>query len=179
MKNLLHFGIGPAIRRALGLEKKSQGEPQTQLAEGDTTPPIVEAVSQEALGKVGSPVNDKIRSESQSLLIWMIERDRYGVRGRALCTNIEVCEFDAVNLCEGIQGYVLNTPSGETVVIESRTGGLVGYSLEMVLDGIRDVPHSDLIRQIDSSKKEFDRMSQEELPNAMFWAALRLGDEDM
>lgn len=124
------------------------------------------------------PVSAVTSEEAKNLLVWMIERDRYGVRGRALCTMLEVYESDAVDLCEGIQGYVLNTPNGESVVVEGRSGGLVGYSLEAVLDGIRDMSRNDLIRQIDSAKKEFDRMQQQELSTAMFWAALKMSDEE-
>lgn len=178
MKKLLHFSIGSAIRRALGLEKKSLGEHRATLTDEGAQPAIIAAVHDDAPGEVGAPVNGANRDEPQSLLVWMIERDRYGVRGRALCTKIEVYQTDAVDLCEEIQGYVLNAPNGETVVVEGRTGGLVGHSLETVLDGIRDMSYSDLARQLDSAKKEFDRMSQEELAPAMFWVALKMGDED-
>lgn len=112
------------------------------------------------------------------LTIWMIERDRYGVRGRALCTDIEVHASDAVTLCDGVSGYVLNTPNGENVVVEARSGGLVGHSLEAVLDGIRDMPSSELIKQIDTGKKEFNRMTQLALSNAEFWATLKMGDAE-
>lgn len=111
-----------------------------------------------------------------NLTIWMIERDRFGVRGRALCTDIEVYASEAVILCEDVSGYILSTPNGETVVVEGRSGGLVGHSLETVLDGIRDMPSSELIKQIDTGKKEFNRIQQQSLPNSEFWAALKMGD---
>jgi hypothetical protein len=114
-----------------------------------------------------------------TLTIWMIERDRFGVRGRALCTDIEVYASDAVTLCDGVSGYILNTPNGETVVVEARSGGLVGHSLETVLDGIRDMPSSELIRQIDAGKKEFNRMKPLILPDAVFWAALKMGEAEV
>jgi hypothetical protein len=114
-----------------------------------------------------------------NLTIWMIERDRFGVRGRALCTDIEVYASEAVTLCDGVNGYILNTPNGETVVVEARSGGLVGHSLETVLDGIRDMPSSELIRQIDAGKKEFNRMKPLVLPDAVFWAALKMGETEL
>lgn len=112
------------------------------------------------------------------LTIWMIERDRYGVRGRALCTDIEVYASEAVVLCDGVSGYVVGTPNGETVVVEARSGGLVGHSVEAVLDGIRDMPTSELIRQIDAGRKEFNRMTQLALSNEEFWATLKMGDAE-
>lgn len=114
-----------------------------------------------------------------TLTIWMIERDRYGVRGRALCTEVAVYESEAVRLCEDVMGYVLNAPSGETVVVEARSGGLVGNSLESVLDSVRDMPSSELIRQIDTNRKEFNRMKPLALPNAEFWVALKMGESEL
>lgn len=142
------------------------------------------AESGAAIAKIGtaSDANPSLHAEKDDaplhLLVWTIERDRYGVRGRALCTMMEVVEADAADLCQGVKGYVLNAPNGETVVVEARTGGLVGYTLETVSDGIRDMPISELLKQIDSGKKEFDRMKQVELSNAMFWAELKMSDED-
>lgn len=115
--------------------------------------------------------------QPEILTIWMIERDRYGVRGRALSTEIEVYPSEAVRLCDGVAGYVLNTPNGESVVVEARSGGLVGNSLESVLDGVRDMPSSELIRQIDTNRKEFNRMKSQHLNSAEFWVALRMDGE--
>jgi hypothetical protein len=174
MRNLLRFNIGSVIRRVLGRQRGAQIEPQ-QLADN-----IEEKETKIVPSSLdtGAATNLEINNEPLHLLVWTVERDRYGVRGRALCTTVEVHEGDAVYLCQGVQGYVLNSPNGETVVIEARTGGLVGYTLETVLDGIRDMPISELVKQIDSGKKEFDRMRQLELSNAMFWRALKMSDED-
>lgn len=174
MNKLFHFNIVSALRRALGIKQDSREEAQQLPAQAAKQ----EAALSPAAVQLDPPVSAATGEEAKNLLVWMIERDRYGVRGRALCTMLEVYESDAVNLCEGIQGYVLNTPNGESVVVEGRSGGLVGYSLETVLDGIRDMSISDLIRQIDSAKKEFERMQQQELSTAMFWAALKMGDEE-
>lgn len=116
--------------------------------------------------------------QPERLTIWMIERDRYGVRGRALSTEVEVYPSEAVQLCDGVAGYLLNTPNGESVVVEARSGGLVGSSLESVLDGVRDMPSTELIRQIDTNRKEFNRMKSQHLNSAEFWAALRMDDGD-
>lgn len=176
MRNLLHFNIGSAIKRVLGIHDSSLGESQkisNNILEKEGAAEIVLPTLETDSG--GSPT---INNEPQHLLVWTIERDRYGVRGRALCTTVEVDAANVVDLCQGVQGYILNTPNGETVVIEARTGGLVGYTLETVWDGIRDMPSSELIKQLDSGKREFDRMKQLELSNALFWHALKMSDED-
>lgn len=178
MKKLFHFNIGSALRRALGIKPDSREEPQQEPAQAAKQKHPTDIAQSPAAVPLDSPVGSVTDEEAKKLLVWMIERDRYGVRGRALCTMLEVYASDAVDLCEGIQGYVLNAPNGESVVVEGRSGGLVGYSLETVLDGIRDMSHSDLIRQIDSARKEFDRMQQQELSTAMFWAALKMSDEE-
>lgn len=160
------------LKRAFGLARNSPGSTphaadKGHSAQGEVAQPIAASVPDTA---VEAPV---------ALTIWMIERDRYGVRGRALCTDVEVYESEAVRLCESVMGYVLNTPSGESVVVEARSGGLVGNSLESVLDGVRDMPSSELIRQIDANRKEFNRMKHQALPNAEFWAALRMGEAEL
>ncbi|HEU0188131.1 MAG TPA: hypothetical protein VFR06_09595 [Gallionellaceae bacterium] len=161
------------LRRAFGLAKDSPTS--TPLHKADKAEGARADVAQcTAASEPATPVEAPV-----TLTIWMIERDRYGVRGRALCTDMEVYESEAVRLCEDVMGYVLNTPSGETVVVEARSGGLVGNSLESVLDGVRDMPSSELIRQIDTNRKEFNRMKQMALPNAEFWAALKMGASEL
>lgn len=157
-----------ALQRVFAGAAQAPAEP---VAKGpDTDVQAVAAARSAAVEVIEPPLN---------LTIWMIERDRFGVRGRALSTEIEVYASEAVPLCEDVNGYVLNTPNGETVVVEARTGGLVGHTLETVLDGIRDMPSSDLIKQIDTGKKEFNRMQQLSLPNAEFWAAIKMGDAEL
>src|SRR5512139_2546085 len=172
MQKLQRFNLGSAIRRVLGIENRPKSESRPQFAGEAERPEITDTLNRQ------TAVNAEIAEAPQHLLVWMIERDRYGVRGRALCTTVELCESEAVELCDEIRGYVLNAPNGETVVVEARTGGLIGYSLETVQDGVRDMPSSDLIKQIDSGKKEFDRMQQLELSNASFWRALKMSDEE-
>ena len=169
MKETLLF----KLKRALGLAKNPPL----------STPLHATDLGESAQGAVAQPAAASVPATTVeapvALTIWMIERDRYGVRGRALCTDVEVYESEAVRLCESVMGYVLNTPSGETVVVEARSGGLVGNSLESVLDGVRDMPSSELIRQIDTNRKEFNRMKHQALPNAEFWAALRMGEGEL
>ena len=84
-------------------------------------------------GQVGKPSktvelkNAKVESAEvespETLTIWTIERNRYAA-ARALCTNIEVYPSTSVAMCEDIMGYVFDTPNGESVVIEARTGSL-------------------------------------------------------
>ena len=113
-----------------------------------------------------------------SLTIWTIERNRYAA-ARALCTDIEVYPSTAVAMCEDIMGYVLDTPSGESVVIEARTGSLVGHSLEVVRDGVRDMTKIQLNAQLDTARKEFNRMSKIEMSNEDFWAAIKMGSAEI
>jgi hypothetical protein len=112
-----------------------------------------------------------------SLTIWTIERKRYA-SARALCTDIEVYPSTAVDLCEGIQAYLLGTPNGESVVVEAKTGGLIGHALEVVLDGIREMTPNQLLHQIDTAKKEFNRMKKQEMPNDEFWKSIQMGTEE-
>lgn len=168
MKNTLLF----KLRRAFGLVKNPPRS--TPLHAADLDGAHGDLVRPAAASVPPTPVEVPV-----VLTIWMIERDRYGVRGRALCTDVEVYESEAVRLCDSVMGYVLNTPSGESVVVEARSGGLVGNSLESVLDGVRDMPSSELIRQIDTNRKEFNRMKHQALPNAEFWAALRMGEAEL
>jgi len=96
-----------------------------------------------------------------------------------LCTDIEVYPSEAVALCEDITGYVIDTPSGESVVIEARTGSLVGHSLEVVRDGVREMNKVQLNAQLDTARKEFNRMSKSELPNEEFWKSLKMGGAEI
>ena len=112
------------------------------------------------------------------LTIWTIERNRY-TAARALCTDIEVYSSQALALCEDISGYVLDTPNGESVVIEARTGSLVGHSLEVVRDGVREMTKSQLNAQLDTAKKEFNRMNKLALSNDEFWKAIKMGSSEI
>jgi len=154
MKNL--FGLGSALRRIFGSEKKTE--------------PV--AVQDIAVAK--QIENETVSEAPLSLTIWTIERTRYAA-ARALCTDIEVYPSESVTLCEDINGYVFDTPSGESVVVEAGTGSLVGHSLEVVRDGIREMTKAQLKNQLDTGKKEFNRMKKHELSNEEFWHAIRMG----
>jgi hypothetical protein len=138
------------------------------------------AVVEESQVKVDSKTVE-IRNEAEApvtLTVWMIERNRYAP-SRALCTDIEVYPSEAASLCEDINGYVLDTPSGESVVIEARTGGLVGHSLEVVRDGVREMTKAQLNAQLDTARKEFNRMHKQPLSNDEFWKALKMGGSEI
>lgn len=113
----------------------------------------------------------------QMLTIWTIERSRIAAP-RALCTEIEIYPSTAVDLHEGIMGYVLDTPNGETVVIEAGTGSLVGHSLENVRDSVRELSKSELKLQLDTARREYNRLKKHELDNDEFWKAVRMGSSD-
>lgn len=115
---------------------------------------------------------------AERLTIWTIERNRLAAP-RALCTEIEVHPSEALGLHEEIYGYVIDTPSGESVVVEARTGGLVGHSLEVVRDGVREMTRSQLNAQLDTARKEFNRMKKQELSNDEFWKAIKMGGSEI
>jgi hypothetical protein len=125
------------------------------------------------------PNEPVIVSEAAVMLtIWTIERNRYAAP-RALCTDIEVYPSEAVGLCEDISGYVIDTPSGESVVIEAITGSLVGHSLEVVRDGVSEMTKAQLNTQLDTARKEFNRMNKNVMPNDEFWKALKMGGAEI
>lgn len=158
MKNFFNLEISSALKRIFGSEKKA--EPET-----------VVGVSSEA-------AREEEAEASAMLTIWTIERNRYAP-ARALCTEVEVYPCEAITLCEEINCYVLGTPNGETVVVEARTGGLVGHSLEIVMDGIREMTKIQLNNQLDTSRKEFNRMKKQEMSNDEFWKAIKMGSEEI
>ena len=139
-------------------------------------------------GQVGKPSktvelkNAKVESAEvespETLTIWTIERNRYAA-ARALCTDIEVYPSTSVAMCEDIMGYVIDTPNGESVVIEARTGSLVGHSLEVVRDGVREMTKIQLNAQLDTARKEFNRMRKIEMSNEDFWAAIKMGGAEI
>lgn len=167
MKNI--FDLGAAFKRLFGGEKQTEeaGQP-TKTSEGH--PPKTAELKNAKVEnvEVETPV---------SLTIWTIERNRYAAP-RALCTDIEVYPSTSVAMCEDIMGYVLDTPSGENVVIEARTGSLVGHSLEVVRDGVSEMTKSQLNAQLDTARKEFNRMNKVEMSNEEFWAALKMGSAE-
>lgn len=160
MKNFLD--LGAAFKRLFGGAKQAEdaGKPP-KTAELKNT--------KEVSAEVETPV---------TLTIWTIERNRYAA-ARALCTGIEVYPSSAVAMCEDIMGYVLDTPSGESVVIEARTGSLVGHSLEVVRDGVREMTKIQLNAQLDTARKEFNRMNKIEMSNEDFWAAIKMGSAEI
>lgn len=158
MKNLFNFGF--ALKRIFSGEKK------------------LEPVTVQTQAVAGSTENEMAIEAPLALTIWTIERSRY-TASRALCTDIEVWPSAAVALCEDIVGYVIGTPNGESVVAEARTGSLVGHSLEVVRDGVREMTKVQLNNQLDTGKKEFNRMNKQVLSNDEFWKALRMGDAEL
>lgn len=137
-----------------------------------------ESAAVQANSVVQAIEKEKESEQPLTLTIWTIERNRYAA-ARALCTDIEVYPSEAVALCEDITGYVIDTPSGESVVIEARTGSLVGHSLEVVRDGVREMNKVQLNAQLDTARKEFNRMSKSELPNEEFWKSLKMGGAEI
>ena len=130
----------------------------------------------------GSSIESRVKhpvevNEAESpivLTIWTIERSRVAAP-RALCTEIDVFPSQAVELHEGIMGYVMDTPNGESVVFEAATGSLVGQSLDHVRDSVRELSKSELKLQLDTARREFNRMKKTELDNEAFWKAIRMG----
>ena len=160
MKNLFKLDLISALKRIFA------GEQKAEIMTGATE--SVATTSERAL-----------ESETPVVLtIWTIERNRYAA-ARALCTDIEVYPSEAVNLCEDIVGYAIDTPNGESVVIEARTGSLVGHSLEVVRDGVREMNKIQLNAQLDTARKEFNRMSKHELTNDEFWKSIRMGSSEI
>lgn len=159
MKNLFNLDFRSALKRIFGSENRAE-------------PDAVHAAA-------AKPVDDETASEAPlTLTIWTIERSRY-TASRALCTEIEVYPSAAVALCEDIVGYVFDTPSGESVVIEARTGSLVGHALEVVRDGVREMTKSQLNTQLDTAKKEFNRMHKQVLSNDELWKTIKMGSSEI
>ena len=158
MNKFFNIDFGLALKRMLGGEKRA--EHKAEISPHD---------DRQSEAEVESPI---------ILTIWTIERSRTAPP-RALSTDIEVYPSAATVLCEDIAGYVVGTPNGETVVIEARTGGLVGHTLEVVLDGVREMTRSQLNSQLDTAKKEFNRMKKVEMANDEFWKAIKMGSEEM
>jgi hypothetical protein len=160
MKNLFKLDFGSALKRIFGSEKKAE--------------PV--AVEDKAVER---PIEKETASEAPlTQTVWTIARNRYAA-SRALCTDIEVYPSVAVVLCEDIVGYVFDTPSGECVVVEARTGSLVGHTLEVVRDGVREMTKSQLNAQLDTAKKEFNRMKKQEMSNDEFWKAIKMGSSEI
>lgn len=160
MKNFLNLDFRATLKRFFGSEKN-------------------EEVTTAAAQVGGNSIENKTEAEAPvTLAIWTIERNRYAA-ARALCTEVEIFPSAAIPLCEDIKGYVLDTPNGESVVVEARTGSLVGHSLEIVKDGIREMTRAQLNNQLDTGKKEFSRMKKQELSNDEFWKAIKMGGSDI
>lgn len=164
MKNFLRLDLSSALKRIFGKENKAE----------------LATIAAQAGGKsIEDKAELKIEAEMPlTLSIWTIERSRYAT-ARALCTEVEVYPSEAIALCEDIKGYVLDTPNGESVVVEARTGSLVGHSLEVVKDGIREMTRAQLNSQLDTGKKEFGRMNKLEMSNDDFWQAIKMGNSDL
>ena len=162
MNKFFKIDFGSALKRMLGGERNTQRN----------TRPMAE---------IAVHVDKQNETEAETpviLTIWTIERSRIAP-SHALCTDIEVYPLAATALCAGITGYVVGTPNGETVVVEARTGGLVGHSLEVVLDGIGEMTQAQLNNQLDTAKKEFNRMKKQQMTNDEFWKAIKVGSEEM
>ena len=156
MKNF--FNVGSALKRIFGRAKEAES-------------PAVAVASK-------LKPNETETETPVSLTIWTIERNRY-TAARALCTDIEVYPSEAVALCEDIVGFVFDTPNGESVVVEARTGSLVGHALEVVRDGVREMTRAQLNSQLDTGKKEFNRMKKHALSNDDFWNAIKMGNSEI
>ena len=124
-------------------------------------------------------IENSIEAEAPlTLTIWTIERNRHAAP-RALCTEIEVYPSEALGLHEEIYGYVIDAPNGESVVVEAKTGSLVGHSLEVVRDGVREMTRAQLNIQLETGRREFNRMKKQELSNDEFWVAIRMGSSEI
>ena len=158
MSKFLNIDFGSAFKRIFGGEK-----------------------SAEAKAEISNDADKQSEIEAETpvtLTIWTIERNRYAP-ARALCTEVEVYPSEAAVLCEDICCYAMGTPNGETVVVEARTGGLVGHSIEVVMDGIREMTRTQLNNQLDTAKKEFNRMKKHEMSNDEFWKSIKMGSEEI
>jgi hypothetical protein len=162
MSRFFNIDLPAAFKRLFGHDDKAV----VQVAEDS---PVIERLHQE---------NESVAEAPVKLTVWTIERNRY-TAARALCTDIEVFPSSATPLCEDIKGYVFDTPNGESVVIEARTGTLVGHSLEVVRDGVREMSKVQLNNQLDTGKKEFNRMKKIEMSNDDFWKAIKMGSEEV
>ena len=162
MTNFIKLGLRLAFKRFFGTEKPSEREKKPLQA-------AAQAVIHDKTRLSEAPLN---------LTIWTIERNRYAAP-RALSTDIEVYPAEGVGLCEDITGYVIGTPNGESVVIEARTGSLVGHSLEVVRDGIREMTKAQLNTQLDTARKEFNRMKKQAMSNDEFWKAISMGSAEI
>jgi hypothetical protein len=162
MSRFFNFDLPAAFKRLFGHEDKA-------AVQVDEVSPDIERLQQE---------NELVAEAPVRLTVWTIERNRYAA-ARALCTDIEVLPSSATPLCEDINGYVFDTPNGESVVIEARTGTLVGHSLEVVRDGVREMSKVQLNNQLDTGKKEFNRMKKIEMSNDDFWKAIKMCSEEV
>lgn len=160
MSRFFNLDLPAAFKRLFGHDDK---------AVADVVEPVIAQSEQESELVAEAPIK---------LTIWTIERNRYAP-ARALCTDVDVLPSSATPLCEDINGYVLDTPNGESVVIEARTGTLVGHSLEVVRDGVREMSKVQLNNQLDTGKKEFNRMKKLEMSNDDFWKAIKMGSEEV
>lgn len=158
MSKLFNIDFGSVFNRLLGNDKGADHKPEN-----------VAHIDARNEAEAELPV---------MLTVWTIERSRIAPT-RALCTDIGVYPSEATALCEDIMGYVVGTPNGETVVVEARTGGLVGHALEVVLDGIREMTKAQLNSQLDTARKEFNRMKKVEMTNDEFWKAIKMGNNDL
>lgn len=164
MKSFLNLGFSATLKRIFGSGQKTE---------------VASASIPTSKKPVETKVENKVETEaSLTLMIWTIERVRYEA-ARALCTEVDVYPSEAISLCEDISAYVLDTPNGESVVVEARTGSLVGHALEVVRDGIREMTRAQLKNQLDTGRKEFNRMKKHEMTNDAFWKAIKMGSNDL
>jgi len=168
MKNVFKLGLGSALKRIFGKEQNATRQP---VITGSVK------ISQQPFETVADTETPETKTPD-TITIWTIERSRY-TAARAISTQVEVYPSEAVPLCDDIVCYVLTTPNGETVIVEARTGGLVGHSIEVVIDGIRDMTKVQLNNQLDTAKKEFNRMKKQEMSIDEFWQAIKMGGSDI
>lgn len=141
----------------------------------DTEPVVQDQAAEKS--PIPADAEAEAAETTETLTIWTIERSRLATP-HALCTEIEVLPSAAVPIHEDIMGYVFDTPSGDSVVIEAATGSLVGQSLDHVRDSVRELSRAELKQQLDTARREFNRLKKTELDNDAFWKAIRMGGAD-
>ena len=72
-----------------------------------------------------------------------------------------------VDLGEGYQGYIIDTPKGKTLVAESTSGAVVGDTLEMVRADIAAGDPEVMRKQIEDAKRTRDD-AEEVSPDVFF-----------
>jgi hypothetical protein len=86
-----------------------------------------------------------------------------------ICTEVEVGQRYYVG--GGFYAYEIESPSGDTYVVESETGAFIGTS---ILDVILDIAEGDpkeMAKQIEAAKERLKKATP--LSNGKFWSMFR------